>query len=325
MMMKYLVLVLYDDDESLPRVGVALDALEHDILISKKKKKNKETIIPQKLLCRVRSIIHKYYTYVNNLNIYRYIVVMAKIYELPVFECQCGYYTTVKTNAMKHSKTLACKDKIMSTHSKEFVLREEYDKLAAVSIVQTGQGTALHTNNGNLTVQNIQIHLHVPDKSVVSSVYDAVKNTDCVNELRGADPSEIPAILFKYTRGKMAERQYITYDPDKNVVKHIDPVTKREVAQDLKKYRNEYLVDSSEVFDDTYHLPYLPPRAQVPLKDLTKPAFETGKKKDEPISGAEVVKMCAAGDHRMYKLPHGSKKFYTDVAKNVDIEIKSTV
>jgi len=24
-------------------------------------------------------------------------------------------------------------------------------------------------------------------------------------------------------------------------------------------------------------------------------------------------------------LPHGSKKFYTDVAKNVDIEIKSTV
>jgi hypothetical protein len=39
MMMKYLVLVLYDDDESLPRVGVALDALEHDVLNFKKKKK----------------------------------------------------------------------------------------------------------------------------------------------------------------------------------------------------------------------------------------------------------------------------------------------
>jgi len=41
MMMKYLVLVLYDDDESLPRVGVALDALEHDVLNFKKKKKKR--------------------------------------------------------------------------------------------------------------------------------------------------------------------------------------------------------------------------------------------------------------------------------------------
>ena len=54
---------------------------------------------------------------------------MAKIYNLPVFECQCGYYTTIKTNAMKHSKTLACKDKIMSTQSKEFVLKEVSDKM----------------------------------------------------------------------------------------------------------------------------------------------------------------------------------------------------
>ena len=49
---------------------------------------------------------------------------MAKIYILPVFECQCGYYTTIKTNAMKHSKTLACQDKIMSAQSKEFVLKD---------------------------------------------------------------------------------------------------------------------------------------------------------------------------------------------------------
>jgi hypothetical protein len=44
MMMKYLVLVLYDDDESLPRVGVALDALEHDVLNFKKKKKIKKLL-----------------------------------------------------------------------------------------------------------------------------------------------------------------------------------------------------------------------------------------------------------------------------------------
>lgn len=246
-------------------------------------------------------------------------------FKTTLYTCGCGYKTLHQGNASRHKK-VEC-GHAMSSELKEFVLKEEYDKMAVVHTNQSHSVIAntVTANTIDQSTTNIHIHLHLPDKSVVSSVYDAVKNADCVNELRGADPSEIPAILFKYTRGKMAERQYITYDPDKNVVKHIDPVTKREVAQDLKKYRNEYLVDSSEVFDDTYHLPYLPPRAQVPLKDLTKPAFETGKKKDEPISGAEVVKMCAAGDHRMYKLPHGSKKFYTDVAKNVDIEIKSTV
>jgi hypothetical protein len=50
-------------------------------------------------------------------------------------------------------------------------------------------------------MSNITINLTVPDKSVVSAVYDAVKNPDCVRELKYADPQEIPAILFKYTRG----------------------------------------------------------------------------------------------------------------------------
>lgn len=251
---------------------------------------------------------------------------MVEFIKGTIYNCECGYRTLSKDCASKHSRTKKCMDKTMEKKEMRFVSEDDYN-LLHTSHTNQSHSVIANTVTANTIDQstNIHIHLHVPDKSVVSSVYDAVKNADCVNELRGADPSEIPAILFKYTRGKMAERQYITYDPDKNVVKHIDPVTKREVAQDLKKYRNEYLVDSSEVFDDTYHLPYLPPRAQVPLKDLTKPAFETGKKKDEPISGAEVVKMCAAGDHRMYKLPHGSKKFYTDVAKNVDIEIKSTV
>ena len=249
---------------------------------------------------------------------------MAEFIKGTLYTCDCGYKTTSPNQACKHSKTIKCKERTMGKRDVEFVLKEDY--LASLGNVAPSTNiTVPGDHNTVVGTQNITINLTVPDKSVVSSVYDAVKNQDCVNELRGADPSEIPAILFKYTRGKMADQKYITYDPDKNVVKHVDPITKREVSQDLKKYRNEYLVDSSDVFDDTYHLQYLPPRAQVPLKDLTKPAFDTGKKKDDPISGAEVVKMCAAGDHRMYKLPHDSKKFYTDVAKNVDIEIKSTV
>ena len=90
-------------------------------------------------------------------------------------------------------------------------------------------------------MSNITINLTVPDKSVVSAVYDAVKNPDCVRELKYADPQEIPAILFKYTRGTCADKQYIKYDPDKNTVLHKDPVTGKEVAKDLKKYRKQWI------------------------------------------------------------------------------------
>jgi hypothetical protein len=60
------------------------------------------------------------------------------------------------------------------------------------------------------------------------------------------------------------------------------------------------------------------------MNELARPTFDTGKKKDDPIPAANVIKMCASGDHRMYKLPHDSKKFYTDVVDNVDREIKLT-
>ena len=173
-------------------------------------------------------------------------------------------------------------------------------------------------------MSNITINLTVPDKSVVSAVYDAVKNPECVRELKYADPQEIPAILFKYTRGTCADKQYIKYDPDKNTVLHKDPVTGKEIAKDLKKYRNEYLVKNADVYDDTYHIQYMPKEIQRNMNELSRPAFDTGKKKDEPIPAANVIKMCASGDHRMYKLPHDSKKFYTDVVDNVDREIKLT-
>ena len=45
---------------------------------------------------------------------------MTKVYEFLVFECQCGYYTHIKTNAQKHSKTVGCKDKIMTSSIKHF-------------------------------------------------------------------------------------------------------------------------------------------------------------------------------------------------------------
>jgi hypothetical protein len=238
-----------------------------------------------------------------------------------LYTCGCGYETLSSGNACKHKKT-KCGHTMTSTCEK-FILEREY--VASVDNSTNCITTGDHfTNNGNLHMSNITINLTVPDKSVVSAVYDAVKNPDCVRELKYADPQEIPAILFKYTRGTCADKQYIKYDPDKNTVLHKDPVTGREVAKDLKKYRNEYLVKNADVYDDTYHIQYMPKEIRQNMNELSRPAFDTGKKKDAPIPAADVIKMCASGDHRMYKLPHDSKKFYTDVVDNVDKEIKLT-
>jgi hypothetical protein len=176
----------------------------------------------------------------------------------------------------------------------------------------------------NVSVSNITINLSVPEKSVVSAVYDVVKNPQCATEIKYADPQEIPAILFKYIRGTCADKQYIKYDPDKNTVLHKDPVTGKEISKELKKYRNDYLTKNVVVYDYTYHIQYMPTDIQRSMNELTRPMFDSGKKKDDPIPGADVIKMCASGDHRMYKLPHASKKFFRDVVDNVDREIKLT-
>jgi len=220
----------------------------------------------------------------------------------------------------------------MTSESRNFVWEEDVKRMKTstgnVSISgdnNVGIGTQHIDTQNNIGIgTQINITLQVPDKTVVASIYDAVKNQDCVDELRGADPQEIPAILFKYTRGTKAEQQVIKYDADKNVVRHVDPVTGKEVAKDLKKYRNEYLVKNADVYDDTYHIQYMPPRVQRSMRDLPTPSFDSGKKKDKQIPAADVIKMCASGDHRMYKFPADTKKFYTDVAENVDNEIKST-
>ncbi|AGE48883.1 protein of unknown function (DUF1390) [Paramecium bursaria Chlorella virus AP110A] len=249
-----------------------------------------------------------------------------RTYDLVVYECQCGYHTTMKTNATKHSKTMSCKDKTMISTSRKFVLEDDVNRantpVGNVSI--TGDNNiGNQINNVDIGTQ-INITLQVPDKSVIASIQEAVKNDDCIEELRCADPHEIPAILFKYTRGTKAEQKVIKYDADKNVVRHVDPVTGKEVAKDLKRYRNEYLVKNADVYDDDYYIPYMPPRVQRSMKEMSTPSFDSGKKKEKQIPAADVIKMCASGDHRMYKFPVETKKFYTDVAENVDNEIKST-
>ncbi|AGE52912.1 protein of unknown function (DUF1390) [Paramecium bursaria Chlorella virus Fr5L] len=254
-----------------------------------------------------------------------------KIYKTTLHLCGCGYETILSGNATKHKK-VDC-GHTMTSVSKEFVLKEDHlsaikETSGNVSISgdnNVGIGTQHIDTQNNIDIgTQINITLQVPDKTVIASIQEAVKNDDCIEELRCADPHEIPAILFKYTRGTKAEQKVIKYDADKNVVRHVDPVTGKEVAKDLKRYRNEYLVKNADVYDDDYYIPYMPPRVQRSMKEMSTPSFDSGKKKEKQIPAADVIKMCASGDHRMYKFPVETKKFYTDVAENVDNEIKST-
>ena len=247
------------------------------------------------------------------------IIPKDKTATIVTYTCSCcGYETFDAGNGSRHKKSTKCKQPDVIRTARVMMdvkdVMEMFASMSAISIA--GDHNAVDQST------NITINLTVPDKSVVSAVYDAVKNPDCIRELKYADPQEIPAILFKYTRGACADKQYIKYDPDKNTVLHKDPVTGKEVAKDLKKYRNEYLVKNADLYDETYHIQYMPREIQRNMNELTRPVFDTGKKKDAPIPAADVIKRCASGDHRMYKLPHDSKKFYTDVVDNVDKEIK---
>ena len=247
-----------------------------------------------------------------------------KVFDIPFYVCGCGYETTHASNANRHKKT-SCGQELRN-ETRKMIMESDVKELlgnAAPTTNITVPGD--HNNVTNIGAQNITINLTVPDKSVVLSIYDAVKNRECIDEIRGADPQQIPAILFKYTRGTKAEQKVIQFDADKNLVRHKDPITGKEVAKDLKKYRNEYLAKNADVYDDDYHIPYMPREVQRSMKDLSAPIYDTGKKKDAPIPAAKIIKMCATGDHKMYKLPEESKQFYTDVAENVDNEIKSTV
>ena len=246
-----------------------------------------------------------------------------KIYEISVYTCSCGYETTDKGNASRHKNTSGSHE--VKMEKKKFVLESDHlDVMAKASSVVTYNADTINNDNStNMTDNSITINLVVPEQSIIASIQDAVQDEECIREIRGATPHEIPAILFKYTRGTMSGKPLIKYDPKKNVVESKDPVTGEGVRQKLSKFRNDYLAKQTDIYDETFQIPYMPQPVKRDMLSMTDPQFPTGNKKDKPVSPAEVIKICATGDHRMYKLPHETKRFYTDVADNVDTEIKS--
>ncbi|AGE56201.1 protein of unknown function (DUF1390) [Paramecium bursaria Chlorella virus NE-JV-1] len=246
-------------------------------------------------------------------------VTMVEVHKIIYHMCACGYNTSFSSNATRHKNSKCTQE--MTTKIREFVFKEDYDRDTKSMVIN---GDHAHVDNSvDNSVQNININLTVPANTIVGSIYDALANQECLDAIRYADSHQIPAILFKYTRGTKAENRIIKYDVAKNAVKFLDPVTGTEVSKDLKKYRNEYLTEQADVYDEAHHIQYMPPEIQRSMKELSKPSLANGKKKERPIPAGEVIKMCAAGDHRMYKLPVDTKQFFTKVANDVDNEIKS--
>jgi len=81
------------------------------------------------------------------------------------------------------------------------------------------------------------------------SIIKALKNPDCTNEIRNNPSHQTLPILFKYTRGTLAGDSMVKYDPIKNSVTHKDPVTGENVTKSLKKYRNEYILETVKILD----------------------------------------------------------------------------
>jgi hypothetical protein len=244
------------------------------------------------------------------------------VHTFPIYTCSCGYTTTKSGNASRHKKTSG--EHIITAELVEFVKRSDHlDALAKANSTTNYSHCHINDQKAETINNNIHINLVVPEQSVVASIQDAIQSDECIREIRAAAPNEIPAILFKYTRGTMAGKPLIKYDPKKNIVESKDPITGEGVKQKLSKFRNEYLAEQTDIYDETYQIPYLPQPVKRDMLSMTTPQFPTGNKKDAPVSPAEVIRICATGDHRMYKLPHDTKRFFTDVAKNVDIEIKS--
>jgi len=237
---------------------------------------------------------------------------MVKIYKQTLYSCSCGYETLSKDYASKHSKTRKCLHLEMTKEETNFVREEEYNN----------KGSDINIVGDNNTTHITNIHLSVPER-LFPSVIEALKNPYCEMEIQNARPEKIQSILFQYTRGVSAEDTAVKYDPIKNSVTHKDPDTGKDVTKDLKKYRNEYLLESSDIFHEGL-IRSIPDSVQEQMREMTKPMYKTGKKKDDPIDATRVVKICASGDHAMYKMPFETKDFYNKVAKNVDTQIKLT-
>jgi len=242
---------------------------------------------------------------------------MVQVIKGTLYSCECGYVTLSKDCASKHSKTRKCVHHEMTKKETSFVSEEDYNnKGTDINIVGD------NNNNIDNSTHITNINLTVPER-MIPSVIKALKDNDCANEIQNNPSDKTLAILFKYTRGTSAEDSVVKYDSIKNSVTHKDPVTGENVTKDLKKYRNEYLLESSDIFgDDNIH--YMPDSVKDEWREMKKPQYKTGKKKDDPIDATQVIKICASGDHAQYKMPFETKNFYSKVDNNVDTQIKLT-
>jgi len=246
---------------------------------------------------------------------------MVQVIKGTLYSCECGYVTLSKDCASKHSKTLKCGHREMKKEETSFVREADYDK-KGTDIDIDGDNNNVELDKSTHITNNININLSVPER-LYPSMSKALKNPDFITELQNAQPEKILSIIFQYCRGASAEDTVVKYDAINNSVIHKDPDTGKDVTKDLKKYRNEYLLESSDIFQEET-IRYLPDSVQEEMREMTKPVFKTGKKKDDPIDAIQVVKICASGDHAMYKMPFETKDFYSKVAKNVDTQIKLT-
>lgn len=93
------------------------------------------------------------------------------VYNIKLYECPCGYYTTIPANANKHKKT-SCK---LSGRMKlvDKIFKDITDKDNAVNDVSTTIGI----NNGNVSIvdNSVNTNIYIPQNSLKDDMIDFLK------------------------------------------------------------------------------------------------------------------------------------------------------
>ena len=245
-------------------------------------------------------------------------------YKTTFYTCGCGYQTLNNGNAYRHKKTPCGHE--MTSEMKEFVLKE--DAVAHSNNITVPLDNS--TINGNvigkigkyIDQKHVTFNLMVPDADTGRVVYEVLKSEDFQNALSAEFQTEnIPAILFKYTKGRYVERP----DGDAAVIVKDDKVHEKDaggnvVKTPLTRYAKKFVGDATRTIET--HADILTHRHSKSVVDDFRSRNLPGAKRHEQISGAEALKKYSAGDHETYKYPAETRGYVERAVSAVKDEIR---
>jgi hypothetical protein len=250
-----------------------------------------------------------------------------------LYKCEsCGYETRHDGNASRHKKSTTCKTPNMIKLQKTAMDIDDVFELIKNMGITPQTTIESQTINGNVGVvgvqNNITINLLTPTKNTRMMMMEAFKNPKLLAELKAASADEIPALIFRYTKGSESDGEYVKLDGDKVVEMDVNG---KEKKLPTSKYIKKVIGDA--VYTTKTHVNQIRTRdgytpyeqSHVRMARLNVEDFNTaetpGYKKKEKVKVTDVLDKYSAGDHVVYKYPAETKKIIDDTVDNISNEL----